>query len=151
MRLASAGSDGTVKVWDLRDIDWTRRENSVKFVDLAEHKGAVYGVTFSPDSKLLATTGWDGTVRIWDAATGVQKHIIKAHDGDAWSVGFGNGGRWIASAGQDGVKVFEVETNKEVFSYHGPRAFHVVRFAKNGTTLAAGGRDGNVRVWDLPK
>jgi len=49
------------------------------------------------------------------------------------------------------VKVFEVETNKEIFNYHGSRAFHVVRFAKNGTTLAAGGRDGNVRVWELAK
>jgi WD40 repeat protein len=151
-RLASAGSDGTAKVWDLRTVGWSRIDNpGVKKIDLVEHRGPVYGVAFSTDSKLLATTGGDGTVRIWDAATGEQKHTIKAHDGDAWSVSFGNGGKWIASAGQDGVKAWDVETSKEVFSYHGPRAFHVVRFAKNGTTLAAGGRDGNVRVWDLPK
>ena len=86
-----------------------------------------------------------------DAANAWKKHRIDAHEGDAWSVSFGNGGKWIASAGQDGVKVFEVETNKEIFNYHGSRAFHVVRFAKNGTTLAAGGCDGNVRVWELAK
>ena len=57
----------------------------------------------------------------------------------------------MASAGQDGVKVWDTETGAEVFSYHGSRAFHVVRFAKNGTTLAAGGRDGTVKVWELPK
>jgi WD40 repeat protein len=100
---------------------------------------------------LLASTGWDGTVRIWDAKTGVQQRSIKAHDGDAWSVSFGNGCAWVASAGQDGVKVWDVATGKEIFSYRGTRAFHVVRFAKNGTTLAAGGRDGTVKVWDLPK
>ena len=49
------------------------------------------------------------------------------------------------------MKVWDVETGKEVFSYRGGRAFHVVRFAKDGTTLAAGGRDGTVKVWELPK
>jgi WD40 repeat protein len=150
-RLASTGSEGTVKLWNLRDIDWTRREQELPVSNLAEHKGPVYGVTFSADGKTLASTGWDGHVRIWDAATGEQKRAIKAHDGDAWSVSFGNDGKWVASAGQDAVKVFEVETGKELFSYRAGRAFHVVRFAKDGTTLAAGGRDGTVRVWELPR
>jgi serine/threonine protein kinase/outer membrane protein assembly factor BamB len=150
-RLASAGSDGTAKVWDLRNVDWNRRNNDVTAINLAEHRGAVYGVTFCPGCKLVATTGWDGTVRLWDAATGEHRLEIEAHEGDAWSVSFGNEGKWVASAGQDAVKVFEVATGKEIFSYRGGRAFHVVRFAKNGTTLAAGGRDGTVKVWELPR
>jgi len=38
-----------------------------------------------------------------------------------------------------------------VAEFHGTRLASVVRFAADGTTLAAGGRDGNVRVWDLKK
>ncbi len=143
-QLASAGSDGTVKLWN-----WT--DPTAEPVGLELHKGPVYGIAYSPDGKTLATTGWDGTVRIWDVAKGEQLHTIKAHDGDAWSVSFGNGGKWVASAGQDGVKVWDIATETEVFSYRGRRAFHVVKFAKDGTTLAAGGRDGSVRVWELPK
>jgi len=143
-QLASAGSDGTVKLWN-----WT--EPLADPVTVSEHKGPVYGLAFSPDGKKLATTGWDGTVRIWDAVKGELKHTIKAHDGDAWSVSFGDDGKWIASAGQDGVKVWDVETEAEVFAYSGRRTFHVVRFAKDGTTLAAGGRDGTVRVWELTR
>ncbi|MBA4188186.1 MAG: hypothetical protein C0467_09240 [Planctomycetaceae bacterium] len=143
-KLASAGSDGTAKMWNW--IDPTADP-----VTLGEHKGPVYGVAFSPDGKKLATTGWDGTLRIWDAALGSVVQTIKAHDGDAWSVSFGDNGKWVASAGQDGVKVWDVETGGEVFAYRGRRAFHVVRFAKDGTTLAAGGRDGSVRVWELTR
>jgi serine/threonine protein kinase len=141
--LASAGSDGTAKLWNLTG------DPPIEPVTLGEHLGPVYGVAFCPKGAKLATTGWDGTVRIWDAIRGSQIQTIKAHEGDAWSVSFGGDGKWVASAGQDGVKVWNVETGKEIFSYRGTRAFHIVRFAKDGTTLAAGGRDGSVKVWEI--
>ncbi|MBN9119831.1 MAG: serine/threonine protein kinase [Planctomycetes bacterium] len=151
-RLASAGSDGKVKVWDMKEVNWEKREGPTRSMEMAEHRGAVYSVTFCPKGTRLASAGYDGTVRIWDAANGTQVQQIKAHDRDAWSVSFGNEGKWLASCGSDGfVKVWDVDTGKEVFSYHGPTAFHVVRFAHDGTTLAAGGRDGTVRVWDIKK
>jgi hypothetical protein len=141
--LASAGSDGTAKLWNLTG------DGPGDPVTLGEHAGPVWGVAFSPDGSKLATSGWDGTVRIWDARKGSQIQTIKAHDNDAWSVSFGGGGKWVASAGQEAVKVWNVETGEEIFSYRGTRAFHIVRFAKDGTTLAAGGRDGTVKVWEI--
>ncbi len=142
-RLASAGADGKAKVWNLEIPD-------LPPVTLGAHKGPVYGVAYCPHGKLLATTGWDGVVRVWNT-DGSLAQTIDAHEGDAWSVSFGNNGKWIASAGQNSVKVWNVETGAEVFSYRGTRAFHIVRFAPNGTTLAAAGRDGSVRVWDIGK
>ncbi|AWM41124.1 Serine/threonine-protein kinase PknB [Gemmata obscuriglobus] len=151
-QLASAGSDGKVKVWNLKNVNWINGEGAVESVDLAQHKGGVYSVVFSPDGSRIASAGWDGYVRIWDAVNGTQLQPIKAHDLDAWSVSFGNNGKWVASAGSDGfVKVWDVETGAEVFSFHGPTAYHVVRFARDGTTLAAGGRDGTVKVWEIKK
>ena len=119
---------------------------------LSEHKGAVYSVAYSPDGTKLASAGWDGTVRVWDIASGgTQIHVLQPKDGDAWSVCFGNDGQWLAYAIQDTVRVCEVATEKEIFAYHGTRAFHTVRFAPDGTTLAAGGRDGALRMWELAK
>jgi WD40 repeat protein len=151
-RLASAGSDGTVKVWDLKEINWDRLEGPTRSMEMSEHKGPVYGVSFSRDGSKIASGGWDGTVRIWDAGNGELLRTIPAHTDNVYSVSFGGNGKWVASASSDGhVKVWDVDTGKEVFAYHGGRAFNVVRFAADGTTLAAGGRDGNVRVWDVKK
>jgi WD40 repeat protein len=131
-----------VKVWNLEDL-------SAKPLPLTEHKGAVYAVTFSPDGSKLATAGWDGTARVWNSTSGDLLHTFKAEEGDAWSVSFGNKGKWLAFAVQDTVRVWEVDSEKEIFKYQGARAFHTVRFAPDGVTLAAGGRDGALRVWEI--
>ncbi|MEO7194031.1 MAG: trypsin-like peptidase domain-containing protein, partial [Pseudonocardiaceae bacterium] len=59
-RVASAGADGTVRVWDAAGIGDP--------VTLRGHQGAVFGVAFGPDGKRVASAGADGTVRVWDAA-----------------------------------------------------------------------------------
>jgi WD40 repeat protein len=143
--LASSGSDGTVHVWDVATKE-------PRFV-LQEHSGPVYGVAYSPDPEKprLATAGWDGTVRIWNAATGSQIHTIKLDERDVWTLSFGGGGKLIAAAGIDGVRVWDADTAQQVAYFRTERAMHTVRFGKDGQTLAAAGRDGVVRVWELPK
>src|SRR5262249_55903956 len=61
-RLASAGGDGTVRLWEAA----TGREIHV----LRGQGNRVHGLAFSPDGARLASAGEDGTVRLWDVATG---------------------------------------------------------------------------------
>jgi WD40 repeat protein len=58
-RLAAAGYDGTVRVWDAA----AGREALT-----LRHQGKVYAVAFSRDGARLASAGADRTVRVWDAA-----------------------------------------------------------------------------------
>ena len=59
-RLATAGRDGTVWIWDLA----TGKE----VVRLPGHRGFVWSLAFSPDGTTLASGSGDATVRFWDTA-----------------------------------------------------------------------------------
>jgi WD40 repeat protein len=59
-RLASASTDGTVRVWDVA----ARATVAV----LPHAPGPVQAVAFFPDGKRLASGGADGRLRIWDLA-----------------------------------------------------------------------------------
>jgi serine/threonine-protein kinase len=73
-RLASAGGDQTVRVWDAA--------GGQELLALKGHTGQVWGVAFSPDGRRLASAGTqDGTVRVWDAAGGQELLTLKGHTG----------------------------------------------------------------------
>ena len=73
-RLATAGEDGTVKLWDV-----TLGQEALT---LKGHRLIVKSVAFSPDGRLLASASRDGTVRVWDARPlpGKQDRRPAAHD-----------------------------------------------------------------------
>ncbi len=55
---------------------------------LEGHSDGVLSVTFSHDSKLLASASYDKTVRIWNAGTGSLQQTLEGHDSAVMSVTF---------------------------------------------------------------
>ena len=61
-RLASAGGDGAVKVWNSKTGKVIQTLNA--------HPDFVSSVAFHPDGKHLASVGADQQVKVWDLTTG---------------------------------------------------------------------------------
>jgi WD40 repeat protein len=66
------------------------------------HQGAVSGVRFSPDGKLLATWGEDRLATLWIVATGEPLQSFACHAGPVICLWFSPDGRSYATAGRDG-------------------------------------------------
>jgi WD40 repeat protein len=59
-RLASAGSDGRIELWDIRTLQ--------DVLSLKAHQGWISALAFSPDGQMLASFGRnDRTIKVWDA------------------------------------------------------------------------------------
>ena len=92
-RLASAGGDNTVIVWDAA--------TGHAALTLPGHSDTILGVAFSPDGRTLASASQDKTVKNWDATTGLVKPLLRGHTDLVWCVTFSPDGRTLASASQD--------------------------------------------------
>jgi WD40 repeat protein len=57
-RLASAGFDAKVKIWDT--------ESGLELLTLAGHTSWIWTMSFSPDGRRILSGSRDRTIRIWD-------------------------------------------------------------------------------------
>jgi WD40 repeat protein len=142
--VASAGTDGTVRLWSLQEGHP---------IATLRHGGAVHHVVFSADGDLLASASEDMTARVWRAADGRAAGTPLLHGGPVHDVAFSPDSKIIATAGADGIarlwRIGEETPYAEIRM--GTPLLRVV-FTRDGTRIAVAASGGDsepfaVRLW----
>ncbi|WP_375476965.1 caspase family protein, partial [uncultured Nostoc sp.] len=146
-RLASAGDDDTIRLWDLKGHlvkEWPAKQ------------GLVNNLTFSPDGQLIATAGRNDTVRLWN----LQGNLVKGWQTDQGfvkSISFSSNGRFLATGGaNDTVRLWNLQGNpigqpfrRKLVPQQQKKLVWGVAFSPDDKIIASAGDDGFISLWNL--
>jgi WD40 repeat protein/serine/threonine protein kinase len=146
-RIASAGGDGAVKVWNSKTRELVRT--------LPAQTDSVYSVVFHRGGNHLASVGADRKVKVWDLTTGhtVFTGPSDAADhnrGTAYGVAFSPDGGLLAVGNEGAVNVWEWEKEQLLLTLpgHAKKGINVA-FGPDGRRLASASWSGDVMIWDV--
>ena len=165
--LGIAGNWGIFHIRDARNLG---RISSKHWndVDNLSHRDHVNAVTFSPDSRFAVTGGRDGRVIVWDCGRERKlgerqfgsyiRSLAYSPDGSKLAIGF--------EGDEDSVKQEAAVQLCRVVTMEAPHGSRVkltdhkefngsrhtvssIAFSKDGSSIAVGSSDNQVRIWDL--
>ena len=140
--IASSGSDNKTLIWNVAE---GRVVQELKPALLKAHS-----LAFSPDAKMLCTGSMDGTLQLWDVANGQEIRRLAGHRSGYERVLFSPRLNLMGSVNYDAPpEIWDPSTGKIVRRLEGFDAATALTFSPDGRTVATGGTDSTIRIWEL--
>lgn len=156
-RVACAGGDGTLSVWQVED---THALRLLRHIPVIEEK--LRDLCSAPGGEQLALACQDGTVRVLDTALFNEQHTLEAHP---LQVELGTEASFIGatglayhpskpvlfSGGKDGhLRLWRSDVDHKLLSSIPAHkaAIYRMAFSTDGRRLATASRDKSAKVWD---
>ena len=142
-RLASAGGDGSISVWDT--------ESGNLIASLEGHNSNIWSLALTTDGALVSS-GDDRTLKLWDLTTGRCLKTFQGHQQRIWSVAANPQAATIASGSDD--KTIRFWNLKDGQCYRSLQGYHnsitPIAFSEGGEMdgLLTFSADQKVRFWD---
>ncbi|MCW5935706.1 MAG: WD40 repeat domain-containing protein [Fimbriimonadaceae bacterium] len=142
--LATAGDDGSIKVW--LTSDWSLRRQTKN-----AHGGHVTQIAFSGDGRLLVSGGYDGVVNVWSATDGRKIKGWRSGTSYVSGVAASRDGNRVYSCGYDNrAKMWDARTGRLLQTYIGlPSDAYGMAVSHDDKVLCAVGPSKGVVVWDV--
>lgn len=139
--LASASSDTTVALWDVRE--------HVSGLPLRGHNHSVMALAVSPDEDLLASAGVDSTIRLWEVETGRSLGAVGEGDGTisklAWSP---DGTSLLASGESYEAQIWNVAERRPTIQLVGHEGPNGAVWSPDGQRVLSSSYDHTFAFWN---
>jgi RNA polymerase sigma factor (sigma-70 family) len=139
----ATGHDTLIRFWDLASGRETGR--------LTSPVGGTEGLAYTPDGKQLASGHSGQTVLLWDLTGRKVLARLPAPHNRLSLLKFTPDGKTLATSDclDKNIRLFDVAARRQRFHLTRPSFVHDLTFAPDGATLAAGGKDGSIPIWDV--
>lgn len=140
--MATAPSDGSVRIWDLTDGIEIRRIHGLS--------GTASAVSISADEQFVAAADSSG-VKVWNLLSGKLLHELNGHAATPTTIAFGGTGNILMTGGADNAVIqWDVSTGQQVRKFDGHSAeLRTIAFSSDGQTMATADIDGTIYIWDF--